>query len=168
MDDRLKHIVDQIRARQIMLNPPLEEAGIRAFEQKHGVELPAGYRTFLRYIGDGGNGPDGNEIFRLGHYPLKELPKPEYVDLPDIGRPFPFTMMKVWEGRCDWDEYQDDLSRLHYGNLCLTDGGCALHYHLIITGPERGNVWQFAWDTGICPGGPAPEFLDWYENWLDS
>ena len=171
MDEHLQRIRNQISARQITLNLPLKESDVRAFERRHKVELPAGYRAFLLTLGDGGSeaGPHGEELYRLGQYPPNDVPKPEYVHLPDIGRQFPFTATTVWEDHCDNcdnEKYQDDLSRLHYGNLCLVESGCGLYYHLIVTGPERGNVWQFAWDTGICPAGDKPEFLDWFENSL--
>ncbi len=170
METRLQRLANQLRLRGISLNAPLRESDLCAFERRHRVELPTGYRQFVRHIGDGGSaaGPDGVELFRLGQYPPDRVPKPEYVELTDLAEPFPFTETKVWEAQCDWEEYQDDLSRLHHGNLCLADCGCALCYHLIVTGPERGNVWQFAWDTGICPAGTAPEFLDWYEAWLNA
>lgn len=166
MDDHLQRIIDKVQSRSIAVYSPLSEHDVQAFEREHGVRLPEGYRSFLIHVGNGGRGPD--ELFKLGQYPGDVVPKPEYVDLRDLHKPFPFTEMKVWEGRCSYEEYAEDLSRLHYGNLCLSCGGCAQHYHLIVTGPERGNVWDFAWDCGIGPAEPEPEFLAWYEAWLDS
>ena len=72
--------------------------------------------------------------------------------------------MKVWEGEPSFEEYQADLDSLHFGNLCLTYGGCSAHFHLIVSGPARGAVWHFAWDTGVTP--VQPDFLSWYESWL--
>jgi hypothetical protein len=37
---------------------------------------------------------------------------------------------------------------------------------LIVTGPDRGHVWQLA-DVGVTPTRPKREFLRWFEDWLD-
>ena len=39
------------------LNPPLPISVIEAFEERHRVSLPEGYRRFLTEIGNGGAGP---------------------------------------------------------------------------------------------------------------
>jgi hypothetical protein len=37
---------------------------------------------------------------------------------------------------------------------------------LIVTGPERGNIW-FKCGEGITPTIPKRDFLRWFEDWLD-
>lgn len=160
--NRLRRIVREVQRRSVSIGPPLSNSAISAFEHEHKIVLPCEYRAFLTHVGNGGRGPD--ELFKLGVYPADSVPKPEYVTSDDIERPFPFETMKVWEGQSTHDEYQSDLHVLHFGNLCLTHGGCGAHYHLIVTGPARGAVWQFAWDIGVVP--VQTDFLAWYESWL--
>lgn len=50
---------------QYNLEPPLPEAAVRAWENRHGVELPAAYRAFLLEPGNGGAGPFYG-VFPLG------------------------------------------------------------------------------------------------------
>ena len=58
------------------------------------------------------------------------------------------------------------VSRLRCGNLCLGHQGCGLFFVLVVTGPERGQVWSLG-DGGIQPLAPRCNFLEWYEYWLD-
>jgi hypothetical protein len=41
-----------------------------------------------------------------------------------------------------------------------------MYWHLIVAGPERGNVWTLS-SEGIQPTAPKRDFLTWYEDWLD-
>ena len=42
---------------RFFLNPPLAEADVLGFEQRHHIRLPVDYRGFLTAIGNGGAGP---------------------------------------------------------------------------------------------------------------
>ena len=39
-------------------------------------------------------------------------------------------------------------------------------YQLIVTGPCRGEVWNFC-DVGVQPCWERQDFLGWFELWLD-
>ena len=53
------------------------------------------------------------------------------------------------------------------GTLVLCDEGCGYRHFLVLTGPERGQMWLDATvgDDGYHPLGV--DFLEWYERWLD-
>jgi hypothetical protein len=76
---------------RFLLNPPLSEPGVSAFEAAHRVRLPADYRTFIVTIGNGGAGPC------YGIYPLEQSLWKESTSTPaawpadligDISQPF--------------------------------------------------------------------------------
>ena len=66
MDERLAAIRSKAAEQGHLFCPPLPEADIRAFEARHGVELPDGYGRFLSTVGSGGDGPPAYGLMRLG------------------------------------------------------------------------------------------------------
>ena len=59
------------------------------------------------------------------------------------------------------------------GSIDICDYGCGLRFKLIISGPERGNIW---FDSRVDQGGLRPiknsegekmNFLEWYNEWLE-
>jgi SMI1 / KNR4 family (SUKH-1) len=55
MEDRLLRIKRKIAAAGKVLNPPLSEQEVLAFEHKYCITLPEGYRRFLLEVGNGGD-----------------------------------------------------------------------------------------------------------------
>lgn len=179
------------------LNPCLTESEVRAFEQKHSVKLPEEYRTFLLGAGDGGAGPG------YGLFPLQETVISDESGY--LARPFPY--IEWWNGMTPpnwWDlpdaqeltptDTQTDAdyfadSHVH-GSLRLAHDGCGYYKHLVVSGPERGHIWEDgrAGDGGILPETPVKgphdvegyllipkdgsrhrmSFFAWYGRWLDS
>ena len=70
MDDPILSIKDRIAAQGKRLYSPLTEAEATEFEVKHGITLPEGYRRFLIEVGNGGEGPPGYGLARLGSGPV--------------------------------------------------------------------------------------------------
>ena len=167
MEDRLHRVEVKVRQAGLKLRPPLTERAVLAFEESHGVSLPEGYRRFLLEIGDGGPGPSQYGLVPLGRE-VKLRFRPEFTRgrqrLPFVTLPLPFTRTWVWEDGQMSDE--GETEQVQHGNLLLGTDGCGLHWHLIVTGVERGHVWQFS-DIGITPTDPKRDFLGWYEGWLD-
>jgi hypothetical protein len=170
--------------------PPLAEPRLRSWERDHGIELPADYRAFIADLGNGGAGPFYG-IFPLGLWDGAGGPFESWADTAgDLHAPFPHRA--AWNlpaSRLEppeefdsddeedaWHEALDD----EYWAPSLTDGafwvchhGCALRTLLVVTGPERGNVWYDgrADTSGIAPhvdqDGRHLSFGDWYSVWLD-
>lgn len=84
--------------------------------------------------------------------------------------PFPLTAAWIWE-EVPGEDAGPDRARLEAvcsdGHLFLGTEGCAEDWILVVTGPERGRVWNRA-DIGATPCDPPLDFLAWYDRWLDS
>lgn len=144
---------------------------VRAFEAEHGVVLPEPYRTFVAEISDGSfQGPPD-----FGLLGLAELPSDWHDDTEkrDLGKPFPLTEHWVWDG--DDGGYEDPEAVMeqvsNHGSIVLGTDGCAINWHLVVTGPHRGHIWYVA-DAGATPFGgefgfttSAPGFAGWVEHW---
>ncbi|MBT2445432.1 SMI1/KNR4 family protein [Streptomyces sp. ISL-36] len=148
------------------LAPPLPEAEIRAFEEAHGIDLPAEYRSFVASVGNGPAGPCH------GLMPLT-APRPEAdgesaVDdeweedrLPGrLAEPFPLT--EPLPG-----PIMTPADALTRGTLMLAEQGCGMFVRLVLNGPHAGEIWQLDPDWGgFVP--MSPEFRTWYTDWLES
>ncbi|HZN37118.1 MAG TPA: SMI1/KNR4 family protein, partial [Pirellulaceae bacterium] len=133
---------------------------------RSGCALPDGYRRFLQHVGNGGSGPPSFGLLRLGQTPndLRAEESRPWVDGTRVSRPFPFTRPWVWEDGDSSDE--GTREQVGDGSIHLGTDGCGQYWLLIISGPERGNVWMLA-DVGMGPTVPKRDFLQWYEDWLD-
>lgn len=79
------------------LSKPLSEQHLAAVEEKMGMSLPAGYRAFLRYLGNGGAGPYyGVHPLEYSLATVSAVEEDEsYID-PDIGVA-PLSLAKTLE-----------------------------------------------------------------------
>lgn len=168
------------------LEPPLAEPALLTWEREHGVELPGEYRAFLRDLGNGGAGP-AYGIFPLGLWDGAGGPLEPWADaVGDLRAPFPHG--EAWnlpEARFDVpeglvgdeeDAWHSALDEEYWGAIggafWICHHGCAIRTLLVVTGPERGNVW---WDDRANQAGVAPHtdatgrhlsFGEWYREWL--
>ncbi|AJF66476.1 SMI1/KNR4 family protein [Streptomyces vietnamensis] len=149
---------------------------VRAFEAQHGIVLPEPYRTFVAEVCDGL--PDGPPYYGL--LPLAETPSDWGEGRPErlLAEPFPLTAAWLWDE--DEDEGGDETAFeartdavFDHGSLLLGTDGCGMYWHLVVTGPQRGHVWQIAGE-GAMPFGPAspdapmpgaPGFAGWVAHW---
>jgi len=130
------------------------------------VRLPEGYRQFLLEIGNGGKGPPAYGLMKLGEV-RRGFDRSAEEQLAALSRPFPLTAFWIWEAEEPLDEPKRALrARVGDGTLVLGDDGCGMFWHLVVTGPERGQVWQVTGE-GAQPCAPRREFLSWVEHWLD-
>jgi hypothetical protein len=161
------------------LNPPLTEDRVRRFEAEHQVVLPSEYRDFLMLLGNGGAGP-GYGLEMLGHtYGVGWGEQPGLVG--DLAQPFPYA--EAWNAepvdgtRPVEEQYrQQDVywSPQHVnGALPICHHGCNLRECLIVSGPEKGNMWfddRADWQ-GLHPDKKNDRnrltFLEWYKLWIE-
>ncbi|WP_225077533.1 SMI1/KNR4 family protein [Streptomyces sp. CoT10] len=144
---------------------------VHAFEAEHGIVLPDPYRTFVAEISDGSHsGPP-----EYGLLPVAELPDDWGDDEQerDLSKPFPLVEAWMWEEDPDPSEDADELLEQVYnhGSIVLGTDGCAMNWHLIVTGPHRGHVWLIS-DVGAVPFGAQfgfttaqPGLAGWVRHW---
>jgi hypothetical protein len=178
---------------RFLLDSPLAETDVVAFEQRHNIRLPADYRGFLTSIGNGGAGPFYG-VFPLGMMDglgdeLKTWSEEDgFVGV--LSKPFPHSETSndlrgkpsAELAETDDEEYWRQVDRFEevYFASSLVDGalpichlGCALRIWLVVTGKQAGRLWRDgrADCTGLSPlrlanGGPAT-FSLWYREWLE-
>jgi hypothetical protein len=166
MKVKAERILAKAREHNISVGRVVSSAAIDHFEKQNGVELPSEYKAFLLHIGNGSEGPYDSSLLYF-YDPQREVqPRTARVRLNSdrVQLPFPFSDLWIWEA--DASSPQGTFDDVENGNICVAEGGCGMEWRLILTGPERGNLWFFS-DVGICPTLPRRDFLTWYEAWLD-
>lgn len=171
------------------LDSPIDITEIETFEKKYNISLPDGYKIFLTQIGNGGNerksqvgnsgaGPDYG-IYKLGHEQqfcmgYSASPTVEYL----AKEPFfnSETTKEDWEKISESipedipnDEYDKEFERVYAGILTISACGCAGYMGIMLSGENKGRVVYMYDELQYCPQFVNEvNFLDWYENWLDS
>jgi len=180
------------------LNPCLGETDINSVEDQYTIHLPDDYRNFLLEVGNGGAGPYYG-VFRLGEqddgWGFRPWEGGFLVGDPSV--PFPYhdnwnlpgafwsadPQNKEWASDEEADDANDSwdktLAEVYWapavmnGAIPICHCGCALRQWLVVTGPERGNVWQDdrADLNGVYPlqteNGERISFSKWYLMWLE-
>lgn len=166
--DRLRSVAAKIHDRAIRVGPRVPLDAIIGFERRYGIALPSDYREFLLQIGDGASGPPYYGLVPLfsGEAPPARREHQERSNdaLMSMSQGFPFTRTWIWERGDKSDEGTNE--QLSDGRLYLGTDGCGMDWYLILTGPERGNIWMISGE-GITPTYPKGDFLRWFEDWVD-
>jgi SMI1 / KNR4 family (SUKH-1) len=163
---------------QYGLLPPLTEPQVRAFEQTHGVRLPEGYRTFVRDIGDGGAGPYYRILPLLGTRGRDREDAEKLLLLAEVfpheqawnragpRQPGPAESEEAFFGRVQGFEEEYFAPKHTAGSIAICQFGCGDWIRLVITGPQRGTLWQDgrSGDYGVWPLNTT--FSQWYTAWL--
>ncbi|QNE79042.1 SMI1/KNR4 family protein [Streptomyces finlayi] len=147
---------------------------VRAYEAEHGVVLPEPYRTFVAEMTDGSYaGPPD-----FGLLALAELPGDWGDGRPArrLDLPFPLTEAWLWEDEDDDPRSEEEVDALldrvfDHGSIVLGTDGCGMNWHLVVTGPHRGHVWNISGE-GATPFGAefgfttgSAGFAGWVEHW---
>lgn len=166
-----------------MIHAPASIESIEEFESRHSVKLPEAYRQFLLQVGNGGSGYLGSGagpfygIYALGAG-LDDIP----VDQPD-GVPAkpcllsPGMEKTAWtalisslglDSELDDTAYDEAIGTLFGGLLPIGSQGCTYLHCLVLNGPFAGRVLNIDQERTQPPAfAYEPDFLAWYERWLD-
>jgi len=180
--------------------PVLTPADLDDLQRQIGVALPADYQQFLLHVGRGGPGP-GYGVTPVRHtggrwkwhgdayefdpdhlaepFPLRRsdwyLEDELSADYPDW---FTFARQSNYDAAVEaWWQRHDEVvfdPRRTYGAVPICDDGCALRQWLVVTGPERGNIWldHRADGCGLTPAWLPQHrrvtFAEWYHDWLQT
>jgi hypothetical protein len=174
-DPRVTRILDKlaaVRERRIetfgsngryALSPSLTEAEVRALERRHGIELPEAFRAFVTQVGACGAGPYYGIVppERWNHALYGDVAMPDFAARPcvwtaDLPRDDP-----------TWNRVSAGMDEPFQGSIVIADQGCAYCATLVVTGRERGRVMYINLDGGVPFFPENPDFLSWYERWLD-
>ncbi|MFF3767634.1 SMI1/KNR4 family protein [Streptomyces sp. NPDC001922] len=163
-----------------LLRPPLAEDVLVAGERAMGVRLPEDYRRFLLEVASGGAGPDYGlftvERFDGPRAAEAALPFVPVVDEPPEPERAGFADEAAFQQA--WADYErlvlDGMhDRADHGTVLLGHQGCGYYTLLVVSGPERGTVWDDVRAVGewIVPrersDGSRVSFADWYLDWLE-
>ncbi len=163
--EKIMTLKDRLDKTALKFNPVLSAGTVEKFETENRIILPADYKLFIQYIGNGGDGPPEYGIKPIGTDEIwwSDAQKKAWT-FENIRKPFPFSEQWIWEG--DEAENTELQDRIFDGNIYLGTDGCGMDWTLIISGGQQGFVWQIT-DVGISPCRPPMTFLQWFTKWLD-
>ncbi len=137
------------------LAPTVPARQVAEFEERNRIVLPAEYRTFITTICSGIHG-DPNDRGRL----TELLSSPSFDQDDDrLRHPFPLV---------EYRPFDDDVAfeQARGGQLYLATDGCTCDWYLIVTGSERGGMWEIEAE-GAQPCAPKLTFLPWLKLRID-
>ncbi|MEG4407798.1 SMI1/KNR4 family protein [Microcoleus sp. MON2_D5] len=158
---------------QFQFNRPLSSDKIDVWEAKYKVSLPLEYRSFLEQIGNGGAGP---------YYGILPLEKWDH----GISFSEKDTLLKCPSQPCllleqykneeswgvevvgeDWEEkYDQETWAPECGTITVCEFGCGGFFNLVLNGLLRGKICYIE-GLNSPVFDPSPNFLAWYEGWLN-
>jgi len=166
-----------------VVHAPANPQAVSDFEARLGIQLPPAYRQFVLEVGDGGDGYNGSAagpfygVYGVGDSsgPMQSESLAKVVAKPCLLSPG--MSRSDWEalvtrlgldGELDDDTYDEALDTLFGGLLPLGAQGCSMYHGMVVNGPHTGRVVNFDMDrTGPPVFAFEPDFLAWYERWLD-
>lgn len=174
------------------LADPLSEADVAQAEDQWAVSLPVDYRAFLLEVGAGGAGP-GYGLTVLGRTDAGWLWSDPGRGTVHERLRFPFPggeesarvqaeherkepVESAFEEEADFREaYRAWLAEderlfdwFSSGAVCLSHEGCGYFDWLVVSGPQRGQMWldERSGDGRLSPLGEVG-FAGWYVDWVE-
>lgn len=162
-----------------LLNVPATEEEVSAFEQKHSIQLPDCFRSFLLVVGNGGKGYQGSGagpgygIYPLGYGVAEENFLQYDCQLnPEMSEDLWKSLTEFEHGdtNISKEEYRLAAGKLFGGTLRLGSQGCTYYHTLVLNGPHKGRVVNLDYNYMVPPifTPNTNNFLDYYEGWLDA
>ncbi|WP_431265901.1 SMI1/KNR4 family protein [Roseateles chitinivorans] len=165
------------------LHAPAKPQALNDFEARLAITLPTAYRQFLLDVGNGGNGSNssgagpfygvygiGNSMGAMqGDSLAKAVAKPCVLSPGMSPADWDALVAHVGlDGKLDDEAYDQAVDTLFGGLLPIGSQGCSMYHGVVLNGPYRGRVVNFDMERS---GPPVfafePDFLAWYERWLD-
>lgn len=163
------------------LGEPATLDEVRAFEEKHNIDLPQEYVDFVTQIGCGINFTRGAilAVFAGPYYGIRDFRAVNFCSNYIDGEPsFDETItQKQWEEIYQQEDEDDDeewerlwakFQESFAGMLTISHMGCSGYVGLIVNGKNRGRIISYSDEMEFAPiFEDEVNFLDWYEAWLD-
>lgn len=169
MDPRIERVLEKLKEAKrsraecfgsechgFRLQPPLSETAIEKFEGEHNIRLPDDFRLFLLEAGSSGAGPYYGllPMERWAEH-LSEEPGPQ-----TLASPCPLRHKE------EYPSVEADASL--QGTLAVVHQGCVYYALLVVSGEHRGRIVYIDLDGSGSPYFvDNPDFMSWYERWLD-
>jgi hypothetical protein len=160
---------------------PGSPAQVNNLEERLGITLPNAYRTFVSEFGNGGDKdktsaagpfygiyPLGCRIDELAGQAGSALVNPCIMS-PDMAEQEWLTLVDELglNGDLPDEDYETATCRLFGGLLPIGTQGCSYVHCLVLNGPHAGRVVNVDSDYSYPQFTHEPDFLGWYERWLD-
>ncbi|MGW2778362.1 SMI1/KNR4 family protein [Streptomyces olivaceoviridis] len=163
---------------------PLGWKALRSWEDRQGVVLPEPYRTFVAEIANGTDEgpPDEGGLLPLGEKPASWARweadcwmSPEPFDGTAVrGLAQLFPLEEEWQWEYDYYDHALHSDTLHQiyqcGSVLLGSDRPGEYWTLVVTGPQRGQVWWLR-DGCAAPSADSPSaqlgggFHGWIRDW---
>lgn len=145
------------------LNPKLDEFELSRFEKEHNINLPPDYRSFLKLAGNGGAGPYYG-IYKLDRW--KDFLDWTTDEIPNEVLSLPCPLYPELPRDQDWKSKISGVTPFQ-GMISIGSQECTYATGLIVSGPFVGRVVYLDVDGQAPFVVREPDFLSWYERWLD-
>lgn len=166
---------------QYKLYAPTVFDAVEQFELMYQINLPYDYKTFVTEIGDGGvadhgggAGPFygiyafGTHLDKLIYHPQQFL-KVESCLKPDMSDELwgKLTQTHHTDNFANERAYEAFVDQLFAGILIIGEQGAECYTGLIVSGEHSGRIVYLDANFGKPVFSVQPNFLAWYEHWLD-